>query len=148
MLGPFIDTNIVCTLTALVILTTGVGGDTDGILLTVRAFQAGIPSIGALDTGLALLTVIIVLFSVSTLISYSYYSRKCAIYVLGERWGARYEWFYIGSILLGAVWAQDLVINMMDTLFAMMSIPTLLSALLLFPRVLDATQDYFSRMAA
>jgi len=146
MLGPFIDTNIVCTLTALVILSTGVTGEGDGVLLTVRAFEAGIPAIGSFRTGLGILTLVIVLFSMSTLISYSYYSRKCAIYALGERWGARYEWVYIGSIVLGAVWTQDLVINMLDTAFAMMSIPTVLSALLLSPRVVAATRDYFRRM--
>ncbi len=143
MLGPFIDTNIVCTLTALVILTTGVSGDSDGVLLTARAFEAGMPSFGR-----AILTLVIVLFSVSTLISYAYYGRKCAIYVLGERWGARYQYVYIGSILLGATWTQSLVINMLDTAFAMMAIPTVLSALLLAPHVTRATRDYFQRMEA
>ncbi|GJM45129.1 MAG: sodium:alanine symporter [Gemmatimonadota bacterium] len=145
MLGPFIDTNIVCTLTALVILTSGVGGDADGVLLTVQAFEAGIPNLFGLRLGLALLTVVIVLFSVSTLISYSYYSRKCAIYVFGERWGGRYEWVYIASVVLGAVWAQDAVVNLLDTAFALMAIPTVLSALVLSPKVVAATRDYFSR---
>ncbi|MEZ5064798.1 MAG: sodium:alanine symporter family protein [bacterium] len=141
MLGPFIDTNIVCTLTALVILGAGggVGGD-DGVLLTAAAFEQGLPGAGRL-----ILTLVILLFSMSTLISYSYYSQKCAIYVFGERWGARYEWIYLASIVVGAVWAQDLVINLLDTAFAMMAIPTVLSTLILSPRVAAATRDYFSR---
>ena len=140
MIGPFIDTNIVCTLTALVILTTGVGGSDDGVILTAGAFEAGLPGLGR-----PVLTVIILMFAMSTLISYSYYSQKCARYVLGDRWGTRYVWVYLGSILLGAVWTQDLVINMLDTAFAMMAVPTVTSALLLSPKVSAAARDYFSR---
>lgn len=140
MVGPFLDTNIVCTLTALTILSTGAIGGDDGILLTAGAFESGL---GA--PGRWLLTLAITLFSISTLISYSYYSQKCAKYVLGERWGARYEYVYLGSILLGAVWTQDLVLNMLDTAFAMMSIPTVTTALALSPKVVAATREYFSR---
>ncbi|HMB68098.1 MAG TPA: alanine/glycine:cation symporter family protein, partial [bacterium] len=140
MIGPFIDTNVVCTLTALVILTSGVGGSDDGVILTAAAFEAGLPGLGR-----AALTVIIFLFATSTLISYSYYSQKCARYALGDRWGTRYVWVYLSSIMLGAVWTQDLVINMLDTAFAMMAIPTVISTLLLSPKVAAAAQDYFSR---
>jgi len=140
MIGPFIDTNVVCTLTALVILTSGVGGSDDGVILTAAAFEAGLPGLGR-----AALTVIIFLFATSTLISYSYYSQKCARYALGDRWGTRYVWVYLSSIMLGAVWTQDLVINMLDTAFAMMAIPTVVSTLLLSPKVAAAAQDYFSR---
>jgi AGCS family alanine or glycine:cation symporter len=142
MVGPFIDTNIVCTLTALVILSSGVPADpsADGVLLTARAFEEGIPGAGR-----AILTIVIVLFSVSTLISYSYYSQKCAKYALGEKLGGKYTIFYVLSIFFGAVWKQDLVLNMLDTAFAMMSIPTVVSTLILSPKVLAATKDYFRR---
>lgn len=140
MVGPFIDTNIVCTLTALVILSTGVGGSDDGVILTAGAFEAGLGSVGRW-----ILSVVILLFSLSTLISYSYYSQKCAKYVFGETWGARYEYVYLGSILFGAIWTQDMVINMLDTMFAMMAVPTLLSTLILAPRVVGAMRDYFQR---
>ncbi len=145
MLGPFIDTNIVCTLTALVLLTAGgtAPAGADGVILTAGAFEAGLPGIGG-----PLLTVVILLFSLSTVLSYSYYSRKCAVYVLGERWGPRYEWVYLASIVVGAIWTQDLVINMLDTAFALMSVPTVVTALLLAPRVTEATRDYFRRMNA
>jgi len=159
MIGPFIDTNVVCTLTALVILGSGLGAEpaSDGVLLTAAAFERGIPGIGR-----GLLTVLIVLFSLSTLISYSYYSQKCARYFFGTIAamivGAKralpveraafvgYPIVYIGSILLGAVWTQDLVINLLDTAFAMMALPTMLSTLALSPRVMAATRDYFHRM--
>ncbi len=142
MIGPFIDTNIVCTLTALVILSSGVAGGEDGVVLTARAFEAALPGVGG-----HLLAIVILLFSVSTLVSYSYYSLKCAKYAIGERWGARYIWVYLGSIFFGAIWSQDLVINMLDTAFALMAVPTVISTLILSPRVVAATRDYFERHA-
>jgi AGCS family alanine or glycine:cation symporter len=143
MVGPFIDTNVVCTLTALVVLSAGGEGSQDGVILTARAFEAAMPRIGGF-----LLTIVILLFSVSTLISYSYYSLKCAKYVLGEGPGARYIYVYLGSIFLGAVWSQDMVINLLDTAFALMAIPTVVSTLILSPRVVEATRDYFERMGS
>ncbi len=140
MLGPFIDTNIVCTLTAIVILSSGVTGAEEGVVLTKMAFEASMPRLGP-----PLLTLIIVLFSVSTMMSYSYYSQKCAKYALGETWGARYELVYLVSIFFGAIWTQDMVLNMLDTAFAMMAIPTVLSTLLLSPKVVAATREYFAR---
>jgi AGCS family alanine or glycine:cation symporter len=140
MIGPFIDTNVICTLTALVILSTGVGGSDDGVILTAGAFEAGLPGFGR-----PALTVVILLFALSTLVSYSYYSQKCARYLLGDRWGGRYTYVYLGSILLGAVWTQDLVINMLDTAFALMAVPTVTTALILSPKVSAAARDYFSR---
>lgn len=141
MLGPFLDTNLVCTLTALVILSAGVAPADDGVVMTVNAFEQGIPEIGRY-----ILTLIIILFSVSTMISYSYYSLKCARYLLGTKIGNYYIYVYVLSLVLSAVWAQDVVINILDTAFAMMAIPTLISTLLLSPKVISATKDYFARM--
>lgn len=141
MLGPFLDTNLICTLTALVILSAGVPPADDGVVMTVNAFEQGIPEIGRY-----ILTLVIILFSVSTMISYSYYSLKCARYLLGVKIGNYYVYVYVLSLILSAVWAQDVVINILDTAFAMMAIPTLISTLLLSPKVISATKDYFSRM--
>jgi AGCS family alanine or glycine:cation symporter len=141
MLGPFIDTNIICTLTALVILATGVGSNADGVVMTANAFEAALG-----EYGRYLLTVVIVLFAVSTMISYSYYSLKCASYLFGQRFGAWYVYVYLLSIPIAAVWTQDTVINILDTCFAAMSVPTLIGALLLSPQVARATRDYFLRL--
>ena len=93
MLGPFIDTNIVCTLTALVILSAGVSGTDDGVVMTVKAFEHALPGIGRY-----ILTLVIVMFSVSTMISYSYYSLKCSRYLFGHRFGSYYVYVYINNI--------------------------------------------------
>jgi len=141
MLGPFIDTNLVCTMTALVILSTGVAATDDGVVMTVNAFERAMPGFGRY-----ILTLVIIMFSVSTMISYSYYSLKCSRYLFGFKFGSKYVYVYILSLLFAAVWAQDVVINILDTAFAMMAIPTLISTLLLSPKVVRATKDYYHRM--
>ncbi|MFH1700629.1 MAG: sodium:alanine symporter family protein [Candidatus Zixiibacteriota bacterium] len=141
MLGPFLDTNIVCTLTALVILSSGVPVTDDGVVMTVNAFEKAMPNFGRY-----VMTVVIILFSISTMISYSYYSLKCSRYLFGYKFGNYYVYVYIFSLFFAAIWAQDTVINMLDTAFAMMAIPTLIGTLLLSPAVVRATKDYFKRM--
>jgi AGCS family alanine or glycine:cation symporter len=141
MLGPFLDTNIVCTMTALVILVTGVPAAEDGVVMTVSAFEKAMPGYGAY-----ILAIVIVLFSISTMISYSYYSLKCSRYLFGFKFGSYYVYVYILSLFFAAVWTQEVVINILDTSFAMMAVPTLLSTLLLSPAVVRALKDYFRRM--
>lgn len=141
MLGPFIDTNIVCTLTALVILTTGVLPQADGVVMTVNAFEAALPGVGRI-----VLTIVIVLFSVSTMISYSYYSLKCSRYLFGYIFGNYYIYVYILCLFFAAIWSQDTVINILDTAFAMMAVPTLIGTLLLSKAVVRESRDYFKRM--
>jgi len=141
MLGPFIDTNLVCTLTALVILSSGVAATDDGVVMTVNAFEHAMPGLGRY-----IMTLVIILFSISTMISYSYYSLKCSRYLFGYKFGNYYVYVYILSLMGAAVWTQDMVINILDTAFAMMAIPTLISTLLLSNRVVDVTRDYFRRM--
>ncbi|MEE9553810.1 MAG: amino acid carrier protein [candidate division Zixibacteria bacterium] len=141
MLGPFLDTNIVCTMTALVILSTGVPAAQDGVVMTVNAFEQAMPGVGRY-----IMTLVIVLFSISTMISYSYYSLKCSRYLFGFKFGSYYVYVYIVSLFFGAYWSQDIVLNMLDTMFASMAIPTLAGALMLSPPVVRETLDYFRRM--
>ena len=85
MLGPFIDTHVICTLTALVILISGVSSEGGGIVMTAQAFEHAIPGLGKI-----ILSIVVVMFSISTMISLSYYSVKCAQYLFGTRYGAYY----------------------------------------------------------
>ena len=109
--------------------------------MTANAFQVGLGEFGRY-----LLTVVIILFSVSTMISYSYYSLKCARYLFGIRFGNMYVWVYLLSLPFAAWLGQDTVVNIIDTCFAMMAIPTLVGALALSPRVVRALVDYQRRM--
>ncbi len=143
MLGPFVDTIIVCTITALVILSTGVWESSlsNGVTLTSEAFKQALPGMGKL-----LLMVSVVVFSISTMIGYSYYGAKCTSYLFGTRCKRYYRMFYILSLVLGAVISIDAVINFLDGMFALMAIPTMVSTFILAPKVMAAAKDYFNRM--
>ncbi|RLJ69038.1 AGCS family alanine or glycine:cation symporter [Lacinutrix venerupis] len=142
MLGPAIDTLIVCTLTALAILVTGVWQTTEanGVSLTANAFGAAMPTFGRY-----LLLLCIVVFSVSSLFSYAYYGGKCLSFLVGEKNKHYYNYFYILSIILGATTSLALMINLIDGVFALMAIPTMTATLILAPKVLKEAKAYFKR---
>lgn len=146
MLGPLLDTNLVCTLTALVILTSGVleGGlesSAAAVVITADAFTSVLGMLGRY-----ILTLVIILFSVSTMISYSYYSLKCAKYLFGEKLGGQYIYIYLLSLPVAAWLNPGTVVNIIDTCFALMAVPTLTGALLLSNKVMSAVKDYYQRM--
>lgn len=143
MLGPAIDTLIICTLTALAILVTGVwqSSDANGVTLTANAFAEAIPSVGKY-----LLLLCIVVFSISSLFSYSYYGTKCMSFLFGAKNKEIYNYFYIASILMGATTSLAMMVNLIDTFFAMMAIPTMLSTILLAPKVVAEAKKYFQKL--
>ncbi|MGW1455132.1 alanine/glycine:cation symporter family protein [Salegentibacter agarivorans] len=142
MLGPAIDTLVVCTLTALCILVTGIWQTTDvnGVSLTAAAFEDSIPYLGDY-----LLLLCIAAFSISSLFSFSYYGTKCLSYLAGAENKHYYNYFYIISILLGATTSLSMMINLIDGFFALMAIPTMISTLILAPRVMKAARIYFKK---
>lgn len=143
MLGPAIDTLVVCTLTALAILVTGVWQTTEanGVSLTANAFGAAMPEFGRY-----LLLLCIVVFSVSSLFSYAYYGGKCLSFLVGDKNKHYYNYFYILSIILGATTSLALMINLIDGVFALMAIPTMTATLILAPKVLVEAKAYFRRL--
>ncbi|MFA5668884.1 MAG: alanine/glycine:cation symporter family protein [Balneolaceae bacterium] len=143
MMGPFIDTVVVCTMTALAILVTDVwrSGDQDGISLTVSAFNEALGPVGVY-----LLMISVLVFATSSMFAYSYYGTKCLGFLAGADKQHLYNYFYVGSILLGAITSISAMINLIDGMFAIMAIPTMIVALLLSPKVMEATRDYFARM--
>ncbi len=145
MLGPVIDTLIVCTVTALIILSTGVWqeGSADGITLTARAFEAGIPGIGFL-----ILMTCVLSFSTSTMFSYSYYGTKCLGYLIGAEKQHLYNYFYIALMLFAAIASSDAAVSLIDGMYALMAIPTMTSALVLAPKVMKEARRYFAKLNA
>lgn len=143
MLGPAIDTLIVCTLTALAILVTGVWETTvdNGVSLTASAFSNAMPVYGKY-----LLMVCVVVFSVSSLFSYSYYGTKCLSFLIGADKKHYYTYIYILSIILAATAPFSAMLNLIDGVFALMAIPTMLATIKLAPKVLKASKAYFKRM--
>lgn len=145
MLGPAIDTLIVCTLTALAILVTGVWETTsdNGVSLTANAFGNAMPGFGKY-----LLLVCIAVFSVSSLFSFSYYGSKCLSFLIGANNKHYYNYFYIASIILGATTSLDMMINLIDGVFALMAIPTMISTIILAPKVVNELNAYKKRLKA
>ncbi len=141
MIGPFIDTHVICTLTALVILISGVSTEGGGIVMTAQAFEQAMPGIGKI-----ILTMVVVMFAISTMISLSYYSVKCAQYLFGKRIGSYYVYIYLLTLPLAAIWTQGVILNIVDTAYGLMAIPTIISTLALSPKVLAALKDYLQRM--
>lgn len=140
MMEPAIDTLIVCTMTALAILVTGVWQSTEanGVTLTLNAFNEALPGAGTY-----LLMISVLTFSVSSMLSYSYYGSKCLGFMLGADKQHYYNYFYVFSIIFGAVVSIDAVISLIDGMFALMAIPTMISALLLSGKVRRASVEYF-----
>ena len=145
MLEPVIDTMIVCTCTALVILITGVWQTTpdNGVTLTANAFESAMPGFGSY-----MLIICVVFFSTSTIFTYSYYGTKCLGFLIGARWQFLYNYFYVGCVIAASVASLDAAVSLIDGTFALMAIPTMLSALVLAPRVMRAMRDYSARYLA
>ena len=139
MLGPFIDTIIVCTLTALAILVTEVWQttDTNGVSLTATAFGNAMPGVGKY-----LLMICVAIFSISSLFSYSYYGTKSLSFLVGSKYKHLYNYLFIGSILIGATASLDTMINLIDSAFALMAIPTMLATIILAPKVMKEAKTY------
>lgn len=146
MIEPVIDTLLVCTMTGLAILMTGVWTDTsaDGVTLTAMAFSAGLPG----QLGVFILIICVLIFSLTTMFTYSYYGTKCLGYLIGAERQHWYNYFYIFSIWFGSVASINAVISLVDGAFAMMAIPTMVSTLLLSPKVREAAKEYFARLSA
>lgn len=143
MLGPAIDTLVVCTLTALAILVTGVwqSSEENGVSLTAAAFSNAIPLYGNY-----LLLICIATFSISSLFTYSYYGTKCMSFLFGVHNQHYYNYFYIASIILGAVTPLSMMLNLIDGTFALMAIPTMTATIILAPRVVKEIKAYAKRM--
>jgi len=143
MLGPMIDTIIVCSITGFSILCTDVWkqDNLNGITMTSEAFKLGFPFFGEI-----FLLIIVSIFSITTIIGYSYYGSKCIAFLLGSKWKQPYRLIYTLSLIPAAIISIDLVINYVDSMFAIMAIPTMISTILLAPKVIVASKDYFNQI--
>ena len=140
MWGPVIDTLIMCTLTGLVLMVTGVwdSGIGDGVLLTTQAFQQALPGVGPY-----LLLAGVLCLSFSSMLGFSYYVVKCGCFLFGQKARLPMLGFYLLTIVVSAVVKMDVIINFLDIAFGLMAIPTILSSILLSPKVNQAAKEYF-----
>lgn len=144
MLGPAIDTLLVCSLTAMAILASGVwkGFDGNGISMTLAAFDAVLPY----NIGSVVLTICVLIFAFSTLFTYSFYGLSCLSFLTNTKIGKSYNYIYIITIVIASVIKLDFVINLIDSAYALMAIPTVLSTLILAPKVKREAAKYFQKL--
>lgn len=139
MLGTFIDTIILCTMTALVIMVTGVwqSGET-GSPLTALAFTTGLGS----DLGSVVVAVTLAVFAFTTLLSWSYYGERCAEYLAGTRVITGYRILWVLAVFAGAALSNhfNTVLILADILNALMAIPNLIALLVLSPVIIKLSQ--------
>ena len=136
----FFDTIIMCTITALVIIISGTWKDAsiDGTEMSNRAFSAVIPG------GEYIISIGIVLFAFATTIAWYYYSEKAIEYIAGQKAILIYRFFYIGSLIYGAVAAVDVVWEISDLFNGLMAIPNLIALIGLVGPLVALTEDFFA----
>lgn len=151
MLGPSIDTIVVCTMTGLCILMTGAwqaeisgnySSDTQGVLMTTLAFEESLPGVGSY-----ILMVCVMIFAITTIFGLAYYGQKCLSFMIGPKYTQYYNYYYIALVIVGSVSSLSLVINLIFVGYGLMAVPTVVSAIILAPKVMEATKSYFSRMS-
>lgn len=150
LLGPFIDTIVVCTITASVMLITGKWANTGGLegaALTASAFESVYGSFGGY-----LVTFVVIMFAFSTIISWSYYGEIGAVYLFGKMMGRNnaikvYRWIFLFFIFVGAVIKLDIVLNISDAVFGILAIPNLIANFFLSRQLKDELSNYESDLA-
>ncbi|MBQ7691949.1 MAG: alanine:cation symporter family protein [Muribaculaceae bacterium] len=133
MLGPAIDSGLVCTLTAIPILIAGqYAGMTQvkGLFIALNSFGALLPGVGHY-----LLMAIVFCFAFSTMFSYSYYGLKCANFLFGAHRAKYYNYYYLAMIVVASVMPLDALVGLMDLAFALMALCTMIALVGLAPRV-------------
>ena len=144
LLEPFIDTIVVCTMTGLVVVITGVyaSGGGDGVVMTSNAFAKVLPWFPYV------LSVAVVLFAFSTMISWSYYGERCAIWLFGESASVPYKFIFLIFVFLGAVLKLGNVLDFSDLMILGMAFPNILGLLLLSGKVRRALDEYNKKLDA
>ena len=137
MLGPSIDSGLVCTLTALALLVCGDFTDVQGVKgleIAMDAFGRGIPG------GEFVLMVVVLFFGLSSMFSYSFYGNRCATYLFGERRARWYTWFFILTLVFFAVVPLQAAVGLCDLFYFLMAVPTMISVLALSRKVRELTR--------
>ena len=137
MLGTFIDTLVVCTMTGLVLVVSGVwNGEAEGASMTLSAFDANLPFGGDV------LTTCIVLFAFTSILGWSYYGERCAEFLLGPSVVIPFRTLWVIGVFMGTQMTLGLVWKISDALNGLMALPNLLALILLAPVVFRLTREY------
>ena len=143
--GPLIDTLIICTLTALLIIVTGAWKeDAQGVEMTIIGLSNGLANVGLSHTGSHIIGAGLLLFAFSTMISWSYYGSRAANYLMGEKSIKPFRYVFGIFVFLGAIGEIELVWHFVDMVITFMTIPNLIALLLLTPVVTKEIKSYFT----
>ena len=141
MTGTFIDTLIICSLTGLTILVTGVwNSDLNGVRLTQAAFSTIFSSFGPV-----LLTIFLVLFAFTTILGWNYYGERCFEFLFGVKYIRLYRIIFVAMVLLGGFIELEAVWIIADIVNALMALPNLIALLALSPVIIAETRKYFDK---
>ena len=140
MLGTFIDTLIICTITGMAIITSGAwtSGET-GASLTSAAFESTIPGVGG-----HIVTIALAIFAFTTMLGWSFYGEKCVAYLFGVKSIMPFRILWCLAAPLGAMANLGFIWLLADTLNALMAIPNLIALVLLSPVVFQVTREFFA----
>ncbi|MBC8286802.1 MAG: sodium:alanine symporter family protein [Nitrospinae bacterium] len=139
MSGTFLDTLVVCSLTALALASSGVwvSGET-GVALTMQAFSEGLPG----NWGHIIVTLSAITFAFSTILAWEYYGEKCFEYLFGDKWVHFYRYLWVLFVFIGSIVKLEVVWNFSDAMNALMAIPNLIGLLLLSGVLFRGTKAY------
>lgn len=152
MIGPSIDSGLVCTLTAIAILIgsalnpsimpAGSGmGSMEGLKYALNAFEAAIPGCGSY-----LLFVMVILFAFSTMFSYSYYGQKCTGFLFGSKNAKYYNYFFLAMLIVSAMIPLKAAVSLIDSAYALMAFPTMFTLFCLAPKARKQMDIYFAKL--
>jgi AGCS family alanine or glycine:cation symporter len=140
----FVDTIVICSMTALAILTTGVWETgQSGAVLTSMAFESALPGVGNYIVSVGL-----VLFAFSTIIGWEYYGERCFEYLVGPKPIMIYRVLWVGSVVIGAIGGLEFMWSLADTLNGLMAFPNLIALLALSGTVFKLTKEFFAKEKA
>ncbi|MGE3608058.1 MAG: alanine/glycine:cation symporter family protein [Bacteriovoracaceae bacterium] len=146
LLEPFVDTIVVCTITAIALLLTGAWhaeGVAAGSEMTAYAFETVMGPVGRW-----IVTATVTLFAFSTIISWEYYGEQGVTFVFGEKWIPVYRYIFIGFIFIGAIAQLNIVLNISDAVYGLLALPNMMACYLLLPKVKAALNDYSAKRAS
>ena len=128
MTGTFLDTLVICSLTALALSSSGVwiSGET-GVALTIKAFSSGLPG----NWGNIIVSLSAITFGFSSILAWEYYGEKCFEYLFKEKWVYLYRYLWVIIVFMGALFELEAVWNFSDAMNALMAVPNLIGLLLL-----------------
>ncbi len=143
MLGPAIDTLLVCTLTGICIIVSGLwqSGGADGIALTAQAFEESLATFGSVG-----IIICVLVFGFTTILGMAFYGKQCFTFLAGTKYSKYFNYWYVFIVIVGAVVSLDIVVNIIFIGFGLMAIPTIVSSVILAPKVMEASKRYFGAL--